>query len=67
MLLLKYLLLWGGIAMMVTASGILTCDIYLEMLYRRALAVAGSAPIPPIPHLRWRGALGLPCWRGVRC
>jgi hypothetical protein len=59
MLFLKYLLMGGGIAMIATAAGILTYDIYLEMLYRRALAVAGSAPIPPIPHLRWRGALGL--------
>jgi hypothetical protein len=59
MLFLKYLLTWGGIAMIATAAGILTYDIRLEMLYRRALAVAGSAPIPPIPHLRWRGALGL--------
>ncbi len=59
MLFLKYLLMWGGIGMIATAAGILTYDIYLEMLYRRALAAAGPAPLPPIPHLRWRGALGL--------
>src|SRR5580698_2095960 len=59
MLFLKYLLMWGGIGMIATAAGILTYDLYLEMLYRRALAAAGPAPLPPIPHLRWRGALGL--------
>jgi regulator of protease activity HflC (stomatin/prohibitin superfamily) len=59
MLFLKYLLMWGGIGMIATAAGILTYDLYLEMLYRRALAAAGPATLPPIPHLRWRGALGL--------
>ncbi|MGA9040512.1 MAG: SPFH domain-containing protein [Terriglobales bacterium] len=59
MLFLKYLLTSGGIAMIVVAAGILTYDIYLELLYRRALAAAGPSPLPPIPHIRWRGALGL--------
>ncbi len=59
MLFLKYLLMWGGIGMIATAAGILTYDIYLEVLYRRALAISGPAPLPPIPHVRWRGALGL--------
>ncbi len=59
MLFLKYLLMWGGIGMIVTAVGILTYDIYVELLYRRALAVAGPASLPPIPHVRWRGMLGL--------
>lgn len=59
MLFLKYMLMSGGIGMMVVAAGILTYDVYLEVLYRRALATAGPAPLPPIPHVRWRGALGL--------
>jgi regulator of protease activity HflC (stomatin/prohibitin superfamily) len=59
MLFLKYLLMWGGIGMIVAAVGILTYDLYLEMKYRQALAVAGPTPLPPIPHVRWRGALAL--------
>jgi regulator of protease activity HflC (stomatin/prohibitin superfamily) len=59
MLFLKYLLMSGGIGMIVAAIGILGYDVYLEMKYRRALAVAGTAPLPPIPHVRWRGALAL--------
>src|SRR5581483_9634812 len=59
MLLLKYLLMSGGIGMILAAAGILTYDIYLEVNYRRAMAIAGTAPLPPVPHVRWRGALAL--------
>ena len=59
MLFLKYLLMSGGIGMVLVAVGILTYDLYLEVQYRRALAVAGPEPLPPVPHMRWRGALGL--------
>jgi regulator of protease activity HflC (stomatin/prohibitin superfamily) len=29
------------------------------MRYRRAVAVAGPGPLPPVPRMRWRGAIGL--------
>lgn len=64
MLFLKYVLMSGGIGMILVAIGILAYDLYLEMRYRRALSVAGTAPLPPVPHVRWRTslALGLLAW-----
>ena len=59
MLLLKYLLMWGGIGMFVLAAGILAHDFYLEMKYRQALASAGAGPLPAVPQLRWRASLAL--------
>jgi regulator of protease activity HflC (stomatin/prohibitin superfamily) len=64
MLFLKDVLMSGGIGMILVAIGILAYDLYLEMRYRRALSVAGTAPLPPVPHVRWRTslALGLLAW-----
>jgi regulator of protease activity HflC (stomatin/prohibitin superfamily) len=59
MLFLKYLLMLGGIGMIAVAAGILAYDIYLEMRYRQALAVAGAGPLPPVPQMRWRSSLAL--------
>ncbi len=59
MLFLKYLLTWGGVGMMLTAAGILLYDLYREMQYRQAEAAGGPNPLPPVPKVRWRGALGL--------
>ncbi len=59
MLFLKYLLMWGGIGMMLVAAGILLYDLYQEMQYRQAVAAAGPNPLPPVPQVRWRGALAL--------
>jgi regulator of protease activity HflC (stomatin/prohibitin superfamily) len=59
MLFLKYLLMLGGIGMIAVAAGILAYDIYLEMKYRQALAVAGAGPLPPVPRMRWRSSLAL--------
>jgi regulator of protease activity HflC (stomatin/prohibitin superfamily) len=59
MLLLKYLLMSGGVGMMVVAGAMLTYDIYLEVQYRRAMAVASTTPLPPVPRARWRPALAL--------
>jgi len=53
MLFLKYLLMWGGIAMMAVAAGILIYDVYR---YTRAPA-EGATPAPR--QVRWRGAVGL--------
>jgi regulator of protease activity HflC (stomatin/prohibitin superfamily) len=59
MLFLKYSLVWGGVGMILVAVAILTYDFNLEVLYRRALAAAEPGPLPPLPHIRWRGALAL--------
>ena len=58
MLFFKYLLMSGGIGMIVLAAGILSYDWYLELQYRSALANAGGS-LPPLPHMRWRGAIAL--------
>jgi regulator of protease activity HflC (stomatin/prohibitin superfamily) len=62
MLLLKYLLLGGGIAMFIIAAGILTADAYLFITYKRtSLLPEGAIPaprsIPPVS--RWRTAVAL--------
>ena len=59
MLMLKYLLMTGGLGMIVAAVSILTYDLYREVAYRRALATAGTMPLPPAPQLRWRATLAL--------
>jgi regulator of protease activity HflC (stomatin/prohibitin superfamily) len=58
MLFLKYLLMTGGIGMIVLAAGILSYDWYLELQYRSGLGNA-SGSLPPLPHMRWRGAVSL--------
>src|ERR1700751_2820543 len=55
MLFLKYLLMIGGIGMIVVAAAILSYDLSLEIRYRRMMA-AGTTPLPPVPTLRWRTA-----------
>jgi regulator of protease activity HflC (stomatin/prohibitin superfamily) len=59
MLLLKYLLMWGGVGMIALAAGILAYDFYLEMKHRQALASAGAGPLPALPQVRWRASLAL--------
>src|SRR5271170_2803682 len=59
MLFLKYLLMLGGIGMITVAAGILAFDVYLEMKYRQALAIADAGPRPPVPQMRWGASLAL--------
>jgi regulator of protease activity HflC (stomatin/prohibitin superfamily) len=59
MFFLKYLLMGGGIGMIVAAAAMLTYDLYQELRYRQAVAASGPGPVPPAPSTRWRGALGL--------
>src|SRR5579864_6280459 len=56
MLFLKYLLMIGGIGMIVVAAGILSYDLSLEIRYRRMMA-AGTTLLPPVPTFRWRTAV----------
>jgi regulator of protease activity HflC (stomatin/prohibitin superfamily) len=57
MLFLKYLLMTGGIGMMVVAAGILMYDLSLELRYRRAMGADGTVPLPAPPQIRWRTAV----------
>jgi len=59
MLFLKYLLMSAGIGMLLAAAAILSYDLYLQIQYRRAVAIPGAAPIPPLPPVRWRTGLAL--------
>ncbi len=59
MLLLKYLLLSAGIAMFVIAAGILTYDLYLLLLYRRARLHPEAGPVPAPSPVRWRTSIAL--------
>ncbi len=64
MLALRYLLITGGVAMMIAAVCILTYDLYREMLYRRALETPGGAVGAAPVVVRWRTslALGMLAW-----
>ena len=59
MLMLRYLLIWGGFGMMFVAAGLLAYDVYREIQYRNLVAKAGPEPLPPMPTVRWRGAVAL--------
>jgi regulator of protease activity HflC (stomatin/prohibitin superfamily) len=59
MLALKYLLVVGGLGMILVAASILAYDLYREMLYRRARALTGAGSVEPSPQLRWRTSLAL--------
>jgi regulator of protease activity HflC (stomatin/prohibitin superfamily) len=58
MLFLKYLLLCGGIGMIVASVAILARDFYFDMKYRQSLA-AGATPASATPGLHWRNSLAL--------
>jgi len=57
MLFIKYLLTWGGVAMMAIAVGMLGYDYYLLALFRKAQA-SGATP-PEYRPVRWRAAVAL--------
>jgi len=59
MLALKYLLITGGLGMILVAMSILAYDVYRELMYRRALSAAPTGALPPLPQLRWRTSLAL--------
>ncbi len=59
MLFLKYLLMTGGVGMILAALGILAYDLIMEVRYRRAMAAGGGGPLPAIPKLRWRASMAL--------
>jgi len=57
MLFLRYLLMAGGIGMMLAAAGILIYDAFLLVTYRRALAAGTTLPAPQ--PIRWRTSVAL--------
>ena len=59
MLALKYLLITGGLAMIIAAVCILTYDLYREMLYRRSMETPGAATGAAPVAVRWRTSLAL--------
>jgi regulator of protease activity HflC (stomatin/prohibitin superfamily) len=59
MLALKDLLMSLGLGMILVAVGILSYDLYREILYRRALANVEGGPVPARANLRWRTSLAL--------
>jgi regulator of protease activity HflC (stomatin/prohibitin superfamily) len=59
MLALRYLLITGGLGMMIAAICILTYDLYREMLYRRAMETPGGAVSAAPVVVRWRTSLAL--------
>ena len=59
MLVLRNLLMYGGFGMVLVAISILGYDLYLEVLYRKALATPGVTPIATAPVWRWRRSLAL--------
>jgi regulator of protease activity HflC (stomatin/prohibitin superfamily) len=66
MLFLRYLLMSGGIGMILAAVGILTYDLAHELQHRRTLNDP-SASLAPRPVVRWRiaVALGMLAWAPI--
>jgi len=59
MLVIKYLLMVGAVAMLVVAAAIILYDVYLLVEYRRRLALHPDLPLPVPRPLRWKEALRL--------
>ena len=59
MLLVKYLLMSGGIGMMLIAAGILAYDAFVAVERRRALTVGGAEATPQSSPFHWRISLAL--------
>jgi len=59
MLVIKYLLMVGAVAMMVVAAATILYDVYLLLEYRRRLALHPDLPLPLPRPLRWKDALRL--------
>ena len=59
MLFLKYVLLWGGIAMIAIAAGILIYDLRRGWQYTASVMTATAETLPPPAPVRWRTSLAL--------
>jgi regulator of protease activity HflC (stomatin/prohibitin superfamily) len=67
MLFLKYVLMAGGITMILVSAGILMYDLSRELRYRRAMGADGAVPLPAPPQIRWRTstALAMLAWAPI--
>jgi regulator of protease activity HflC (stomatin/prohibitin superfamily) len=54
MIFIKYLLQWGGIAMLAAAVALLAYDLYLFFQATRKKETDPATPAPPMPAIRWR-------------
>jgi regulator of protease activity HflC (stomatin/prohibitin superfamily) len=59
MLALKYLLITGGVGMILAAVSILAYDLYREILHRRTLETSQGVVRPAPAVVRWRSSLAL--------
>jgi len=59
MILLKYLLLWGGVGMMVAGAGLLVRDLYRLLTHKPSTSPDATIPSTPAPEVHWRKGLGL--------
>jgi regulator of protease activity HflC (stomatin/prohibitin superfamily) len=59
MIFFKYLLLWGGIGMIVAAVAIIARDLYLQFEHRKKAGTEGAPTVGPGSQIHWRGAMGL--------
>src|SRR5947207_14427290 len=59
MIFFKYLLVWGGIAMIVATVAIIARDLYLQLEHKKKAGAEGAAPAGPAPQIRWRNGVAL--------
>jgi regulator of protease activity HflC (stomatin/prohibitin superfamily) len=59
MIFFKYLLLWGGIGMIVAAVATIARDLYLQFEHRKKAGTEGAPTVGPGSQIHWRGAMGL--------
>jgi regulator of protease activity HflC (stomatin/prohibitin superfamily) len=59
MIFVKYLLVSGGIAMIVAVVAIVARDLYLQFEYKKKATAGGAEPVDPAPQTHWRAALTL--------
>jgi regulator of protease activity HflC (stomatin/prohibitin superfamily) len=59
MLALRYLLISGGLGMILAAVSILAFDLYRETMYRRALATPDAGALPAQTEWHWRTSVAL--------
>jgi len=67
MLFLKYVLMAGGVTMILVSAGILMYDLSRELRYRRAMGADGAVHLPAPPQIRWRtsAALAMLAWAPI--
>jgi len=59
MIFLRYLLLWGGVAMIAAAIIMLSRDLYQLLKHNQARSAEGAAPAGPGPAINWKTPLAL--------